>query len=242
MIIIPFSKHVPLSEVITYRVSPLFELAASLHVLAQPSLPKSWQPWQEEVITAFHHTGLYREWDYFAPVFTRRIPDVFAPQQTTGVMAVDDQYKYFVTLPADRLYRSFADILEADRGAYDMLPLRRDLDDDPEFVKGRFNLFISSYWQQFFEAKWEEIAPRFVREAEGIEQALSNRQNMVAYLRTIRPDLAADEEQENLTLPHTEPVGPVERLVLHPSYFFIHSPLLECTVPIAHLVYNMNAF
>jgi hypothetical protein len=240
MIILPLLDHIPLRDVITYSVSPLFELAASLHMLAQPSSPEPLKKWTEETLRAFQTARLSTEWQYFAPVFRFQIPDSFDPFHTKGIMAVDDQYDYFVTLPTDQFCQSLKTAMEALQNQEDTQPICHDLMSDPEFVQSRFSLFISSYWQLFFEAKWEEIAPQFVREAERIEQALVSGEKVGRLLNGILPDFRYNSDLNRLELDNRKGSQQIRQLILYPSHFHVQSPSLVCKEFTAHLVYHTN--
>jgi hypothetical protein len=239
MITIPLSDHAPLRSVISYSVSPLFELAASLHMLAQSQPHERLADWTENTLAAFQRTRLLEEWHYFSPVFRAAIPDAFDPLHTKGVMAVDDQYDYFVTLPTAPFVRSLRAALQGQSGG-ETSTLIDDLEHDPDFVKGRFSLFISSYWQLLFEAKWEEIAPLFVREAEAIEHALHDKESLLSHLQQIHPGVRYNLAEGRLEFSDNLPAEQASNLVLYPSHFYAGSPFLTKKGQNAHLVYSFH--
>lgn len=240
MIIVPLPGQGPLSHTVSYSVSPLYELAASLLTLAQPQPPAGFVDWANEQLGHFEMSRLTKEWEYFLPLFRYGIPDSFDPLQTKGVMAVDDQYEYFVTLPTRPFVRSLQPVLDAWNLRHDPPAIALDLREDADYVKGRFSLFVSSYWQLYFEAKWETIAPLFVREAERIHLALQDRQSLMAYLQAISPAFAYDSDRHRLNCPGGDEIQEVQHLVLYPSHFYSSEPVLTKKGMSAHLLYSFQ--
>ncbi len=239
MITIPIPDHTALRNVITYSISPLFELAASLHTLAQPEPPCYLKQWVNDTLRALETARLSSEWQYVAPAFRWQIPEAFDPIHTQGIMAVDDQYDYFVKLPAVQFYRSLAAAIDSHQSTASLPTIRADLEEDPDFVKGRFSLFISSYWQLLFESKWEEIAPVFVREAEWIEHALNSMESMLSFLGTVLSDVSYNAEWSRLELSNGQDIDEVRKLILYPSHFLANTPTLLSDGSSAHLMYQM---
>ncbi|AWX56671.1 hypothetical protein AB432_017215 [Brevibacillus brevis] len=241
MITIPLpGNQSPLSNLISYSVSPLYEMAASLYTLAQETPPERFAYWTEEKVEQFESARLLKEWGYFVPLFRYGIPDSFDPLHTKGVMAVDDQYEYFVTLPTDHFVRSMKPILEEWISHHDAPVVAFDLEEDADYVKGRFSLFVSSYWQLFFEANWEAIAPKFVREAERIYYSLQGIESLTTYLQTISPAITYDTETHQLTCPSNGPSYDAQHLILYPSYYYAQEPTLTKKGWNAHLLYSIS--
>ncbi|MED1721569.1 hypothetical protein [Brevibacillus parabrevis] len=240
MITIPLPGNSPLSNAISYSVSPLYELAASLHTLAQPTPPERFISWSEDKLEQFESVRLKREWDYLLPLFRYGIPDSFDPVHTKGVMAVDDQYEYFVTLPTEEFVRSVSPMLDRWLEQHSIPQVLLDIREDSDYVKGRFSLFVSSYWQMVFEENWEAIAPQFVKEAERIYYAVQDIPAMLAYLHTISPAFAFDETARHLTHPSDEPNHDAQQLILYPSYYYAQEPCLRKMGSNAHLLYSFS--
>ncbi|CAM3454771.1 MULTISPECIES: hypothetical protein [Brevibacillus] len=219
MILIPLSGNSPLSNHVSYHVSPLYELAASLHALAQIEPPEPYQVWTNEVIERFRMEGLFNDWDYLCPLFRYGIPDLFEADQTKGVMSVSELYQYFVTLTTDAFAQSLKPLIASWNHYHERPPVADDIQNDPDFVKGRFNLFMSSYWQLLFEATWEKIAPLFVTEAERIQQACADFPTLQSYLYKLFPSFSFQEERNMLALHTSDPDEQVQSLILQPSYF-----------------------
>lgn len=238
MIIVRLPGHGPLSNTISYSVSPLYELAASLHTLAQPIPPERFVDWTNEKLAHFQIARLMKDWEYFTPFFRYGIPDSFDPLQTKGVMAVDDQYEYFVTLPTEQFILSLQPALEAWKLHHEAPAVSYDFLVDADYVKGRFSLFVSSYWQLFFEANWEDIAPLFVREAERIYQALGNVSELLSYLRTISPSFSYDADSHKLTCSGDGPDQEVQQLVLYPSHYYSSEPFCTKKGMSVHILYS----
>lgn len=241
MITIDLSFQSNLRHVISYSVSPLFELAASLRLLAQPNSHSLYAQWVDGTLKTLVSEGLVDDWEYFAPVFTHSIPDFFDPLRTQGVMAVDDQYDYFVTVPISDFRQSLhACLKQMDKNDVSMGVIT-DLANDPDYVKSRFTLFISSYWQLVFEAKWEEIAPRFVREAEEIERALQGIDLITSYFQSIIPKVIFNEPLEQIEF-HLAETGLVNAnarsFVLYPSLLHTVPPAFSVHGNKVYLLYN----
>jgi len=228
----------PLSHVFSYSISPLYELAASLHTLAQPAPPAAFSEWAQAKRIGLRAARLIKDWEYFLPLFRYGIPDSFDPLQTKGVMAVDDQYEYFVTLPTDHFVRSLLPLLEKWSRHHAAPQVADDLHEDADYVKGRFSLFISSYWQLFFEANWEGIAPLFVTEAERIHKAMQTKDGILAYLQTLVPAIRYDAETNRIVCPAPGPDSEVQHLVLYPSHYYFAEPVLTKKGMNAHLLYS----
>lgn len=227
-------------QTIKYSVSPLFELATSLYELAQLHPDPDFAQWASSTLNIFTTERLLTEWNYFLPVFLYRIPPFFDPPRTQKVMSVDEQYDYFLNLSQEEFSESLQKCLQQGSGEKSVHAIADDLLTDPDLVKNRFTLFLSSYWQLVFEAKWEELAPKFVREAEQIERALNNLDETVAFLNTI---LQRFHDHGNgcllLDLDVGAPVLDKARmLTLYPSFFFTGSPSLTMHNQHIHLVYN----
>ncbi|GED72761.1 hypothetical protein BRE01_64630 [Brevibacillus reuszeri] len=238
MISIPLTSNSPLSHTISYSVSPLFELAASLHTLAQLSPPARFNNWSQDLLAQFKEARLSNDWEYFLPLFRYGIPDSFDPVITRGVMSVDDQYEYFVTLPSDDFVRRLQPLLKKWNQHHDIPSVAFDIEEDADYVKGRFSLFVSSYWQLFFEANWEAIAPSFVREAEQIHHVLNDLPACLDYLNKISFGITYDSEENRLLCPYEGPDYEVQQLVLYPSHFYAAEPLLSKGGAGAHLLYS----
>jgi hypothetical protein len=229
-----------LSNMISYSVSPLYELAASLHTLAQPIPPQRFVEWTEDKLAHFQIARLMRDWEYFMPLFRYGIPDSFDPLQTKGVMAVDDQYEYFVTLPTEQFVRSIQPALEVWNQHHDIPAVYTELQEDADYVKGRFSLFVSSYWQLSFEGNWEVIAPLFVREAEKIHRVVGELPELLAFLQGIDPGITYDAKTNRLNCPYSGPSHEVQQLVLYPSHYYSQEPKLSKKGLSAHLLYSFT--
>ncbi|QRG65371.1 hypothetical protein [Brevibacillus choshinensis] len=240
MITIPLMGNRPLSHRFSYSISPLYELAASLHTLAQPTPPEHFSPWIHEKLSHFQVVRLMKDWEYFLPLFRFAIPDSFDPYQTKGVMAVNDQYEYFVTLTTPHFLKSLTKALDAWNAHHDQPEVADDLREDPEYVKGRFSLFISSYWQLSFESNWEEIAPEFVKEAERIHHSLEDHASLSDLLQGILPAIQLDAEQLTLACPHKGQTHEAQKLILYPSYYYAGEPLVTVKDADVHLLYSFT--
>lgn len=240
MITIPLTGNRPLSHRFSYSISPLYELAVSLHTLAQLTPPEHLSQWVHEKLSHFQIVRLMKDWEYFLPLFRYAIPDSFDPYQTKGVMAVDDQYEYFVTLPTPKFLKSLTPSLDAWNANHSQPEVAEELCEDPDYVKGRFSLFISSYWQLSFESNWEQIAPGFVKEAERIHHSLEDARSLSELLLSILPAIRYNAEELTLSCPHAGQAAEAQNLILYPSYYYTAEPLVTLKDADVHLLYSFT--
>ncbi|EMT54043.1 hypothetical protein I532_00515 [Brevibacillus borstelensis AK1] len=240
MISVPLSGGSPLHPTVTYSVSPLFEAAASLHSLAHTTQTKEHSDWAEELLSGFDSEGILKEWEYFAPIFRETIPDVLDPVQTKEVMFVEDLYGYFVQMPTTSFTKSFLTPEDGREIGNAPPAIYQDARQDAEFVKGRFSLFLSTYWLLFFEEKWEKIAPLFVNEAENIYEAIRTPEGCMAFLQKVAPLFTYREEEQELICDDgtTENVQ-ADQLILCPSYFYDQVRLVKEGLS-TYLIYPMK--
>lgn len=241
MFTIPLPGTRPLSDTFSYSVSPLYELAASLHTLAQPNPPERFSHWAGEKLSHIQVARMTKDWEYVLPLFRYGIPDTFDPFQTKGVMSINDLYDYFFTLPTEQFVTSLHPLLEQWNRRHAEPPIFSDLREDSDYVKGRFSLFVSSYWQLSFETNWEGIAPLFVNEAERIHASLDSPQSLVALLQSILPASYYDPDTHRIACPTDGPSYEVQHLVLYPSHYYFAEPLLTKKGVNGHLLYSFTA-
>lgn len=219
MIFIPLTGSSPLTNHVSYHVSVLGELAASLHVLAQIQPPKPFQIWADEIIERFRTEGLYSDWDYFCPLFRYGIPDFFQSEQANGAMTDSALYSYMVSIKTDRFTNNLQPLLSCWTQHHEIPQIMDDMMQDPDFVKARLNLFISSYWQLIFEGIWEKNAPMLAKEAERIQQARENLSSLLSYLSEFSPDIQYQKERNTLTFDTPGADELADELILQPSTF-----------------------
>ncbi|USG68066.1 hypothetical protein NDK47_12615 [Brevibacillus ruminantium] len=239
MITVRLLGTAPFHHTISYSVSPLFELASSLHLLTQAPASGTSAGWAEQMLQDFQTERIMEEWKYFLPLFEDAIPAMLDPIRTSGVMSVEEQFSYFVEMPTATFQASLQTLInKPDREPGNMLAL--DAIQDADFVKGRFSLFLSSYWQLFFAETWEKIAPLFVREAEQIFASLHSPEACISFLQKIAPPFSYDQERQELQWDDRFPEEIItEQLILHPSYFFPSTTLLKREQSI-HLIYPIE--
>jgi hypothetical protein len=237
--------HIPLvpcslSQIVHFGISPLFEQAASLHILAQDTPPQHFQSWTEEVHTLFGQHLMKADWEYFSPALRCGIPDLFDPFQTADVRSDEEQYAYFLTLPAKRFANSLQTLLQTCPTPNDDLPLLRDLEEDPEYVKGRFLLFLSTYRQTCFAAAWEHALSALHQEEEKIRDALQEQSTFLGYLQKIAPAFVYQESAGQLAWNSPGPVQSAQSLLLCPSYYYASPPVLAKKGARARLLFRVT--
>ena len=238
MILIPLSVDSPLSHTIHFSISPLFELAASLHVLAQPVPPRRFLPWTEEVHRLLAESLLYTDWAYFRPLFHCGIPHVFDPVQSRGVESEEEQYNYLLSLSTPHVADSVQSLLKR-CGPSKREPLAAELNEDPDYVKGRLMLFLSTYRQLCLEAKWKSLAPLYLEEAERIRRATEQLDSLLSYLKQIPAAISFDTQTSSLACQSPGPYRKAAQLLLCPSYFHFSPPRLEQTGTLVYVLYSM---
>lgn len=230
----------PLSRNIHFRVSPLFEMAASLHTLAQTSPPEPFAEWAEEIIANFHSERLVKEWEYFKPVFRYGIPEIFDPVQNPDLHSSPDLYSYIVHLETRAFQRSLVPLLQNWSLHHEKPAITEDIHTDPDYVKGRFSLFISTYWQLFFAAIWEQLAPAFDQEAKKLQAACHDSSALAAFLQDVSPSFTYLDDQLQIALPVSEPEQKPEHILLYPSHFYRSTPFLCQKGSSVHVQYTLG--
>ncbi|GAA4701707.1 hypothetical protein GCM10023228_01730 [Brevibacillus fulvus] len=236
--ILDLSDLTDLRQKVSYGVSPLFELATSLYVLAQPARHEPHAGWVANSLQILRKERLLAEWHYLFPLFQQSVPALFYPQLTERAMSVDEQYDYLVNIDTGSFLASLPSELLQPTLSVPISSLPTDIQSDPEAVKCRLILFLSSYWQLLFQRKWERLAPRFLQEAEAIEQALGDIEQLTQLLRTILPVFR--DEHCLCFADKTEPERrrSLHKLTLYPSLFFTHAPQLTACQETLLLLYN----
>ncbi|WP_126426652.1 DUF5937 family protein [Brevibacillus marinus] len=244
MIKINLSKLHDSQPPIRFSVSPLFEIAASLHVLTQALPTIQHHQWVKKSREILKQEGLYAEWLYFSPLFYCAVPSMFAVHQTEALTTEEEQLAYLTDLPLAQFIDSCRETLNSSvgRGRLPHTSLLIDLLCEPELIRGRFNLFLAAYTHYIFREKWDELQPAVARERARFE-SLRSAKAVCQYLQQILPfPLTCDASQLVLRLPDSavEPDSPeVVRLALHPSWFLPHPPQYTQAGDTLHIAYSL---
>jgi|GEM_PF-1022271 len=222
-------------------VSPLFELAASLHLLASPPGGELHQEWRQQALQLLRLGHLEREWEYFAPAFSLSVPWIFHPDKTKSIDTSEAIHAYLMDLSVEDFRTSLSRSLRGEHPVevIDACQVEIDLQRDPAFVKGRFQLFVFTFWDMIFSLIWKELSPVFQRELEAIEEALADGERFLHFLQAVTmhsvhlPQLAGQMSAE-------QPNG-ITAIWLYPSWFFAGMSHLHIHERVAHLVYNLTA-
>lgn len=237
MATISFPQLLHLDKQVQYNCSPLFELAASLHVLASSPAEERHRQWVSRTLRSLSLEHLSEEWSYFSPVFSKAIPWILHPDKTKGIAGDEELYDYMVHIPLGMFRQAFSSALHGERiiEVRDPLPVEIDLQRDPDFVRGRFILFLSTYWENIFSFTWQLIALQLSRETEQIIKASSSNDQFQEFLQSIPfPDFQDDHMQGE------QPVSEVQFLHLYPSIFSCGQPTMHIHANIGHLLYNIH--
>lgn len=221
-------------------VSPLFELAASLHLLASPSGGEHHQEWRQQAIQLLKLAHLEREWDYFAPAFSLGVPWIFHPDKTKGMNSSEAIHAYLMDLPVEDFRSSLSRSLRGEHPVevIDACQVEIDLQRDPAFVKGRFQLFVYTFWEMIFSLIWKELSPVFERELEAIEAALADGEQFLRFVQTVTshaihlPQLSGARHDKGAT--------EITAIWLYPSWFFAGMSHVQIHERAAHLLYNLT--
>jgi DNA-binding transcriptional ArsR family regulator len=105
---------------------------------------------------------------------------------------------------------------------------------DPAGLAHDFAGLLRAYWEEAFEAEWDELEPRLATTVAEAGQALAA-DGLYAFLRRLSRRLKVDEEREEfgLDLPHEHrvDVGEQQSVVLVPSVFTWPHVRLNCDEP-----------
>lgn len=223
-----------------YHVSPLFEMAASLQVIAQAAhtplqYPSAHDVWIESTLERFKEEDLLAEWDYLSPIFANHIPAFFASHASYQANGIEEQYDYLVDLPNEVFVQALQEVFSTQEEAQ-ATPVELDFLEKPKAVKARFTLFLCTYMQFIFESKWEQLAPKLVHDIEMKSTQLLSQREMVQMLQGWFPTVTYDAETDCISFPEaqiTAQITPhdhtslsITSLVLSPSWF-IENPTIE---------------
>lgn len=236
-----------LSKSLSYHVSPLFEMAVSLHTLAQaPSHPKHLE-WTERTLQKFQEEDLLAEWEYLSPIFARSVPAFFAPHFSYRANGIEEQYDFLVDLSNEIFVQSLQHVFAVRSGETDPSPFQVELDlsDKPKVVKARFTLFLCTYMQLIFEAKWEQVAPKLVRDIEAKSLALQTQEDLAALLREWFPTSVYDSKTNVISIHSSDCASfvsasqpSISTFVLSPSWF-IGKSYMEVIDNCLHVTYGI---
>ncbi len=231
---------------IRFRPSPLFELAASLHRLAQPEAYHDFHHWATNTLDACRREGLDGEWRYFSPLFAVAVPDVFAPHITENACGQEEQYAYLRDLSPHAFAASAKRLLalQALNGDETVFPLMSDLTRHPELVKARFHLFAASYLRLIFAAEWDNLSSAFARELADKPRSLHTAHDVGLFVRTLSPQFSYDALAQTLVIGssgHLRPRRQIEALALHPSRFWSGEPITIVAGATLHLCYSLTS-
>lgn len=223
MISIQFSLKDDLRRFATYTISPLYEMAASIHALTLSFQKDHHVAWMQQTRLVLTCEQMEEEWLYFAPVFSEIVPDILSLPYIERFVTMEELFEHLVHLSTVDFIRSMLVALhhENRRNKELIYPVELDVKKEPELVKSRFTLFISSYWHIVFEPNWQSIVPRLYRELETINTCLyTNR--LGDYLKSISELFDYDEANRSILISNVDDVSatnPIRSIVLHPSWF-----------------------
>ncbi|UFJ42271.1 DUF5937 family protein [Brevibacillus humidisoli] len=244
MIKIDLSKLYNPNPPIRFSVSPLFEMAASLHTLTQVLPTLQHHQWVKKSVEILKGEGLYSEWVYFSPLFAYSVPSLFAVHRTELLTTEEEQFTYLAELPLDQFIHSLNETLCSSMGRSQphLSSLPNDLQGEPELIRGRFNLFFAAYTHYIFREKWDELQPTVVRERTRFENLRSTKA-ICDYLQEIVPlPIQHDSSERLICLPLTtnhQDTQEVVRIALHPSWFLSHPPRYTQFGDTLHIAYSL---
>ena len=239
MIRIPLAVDSPLSRTVRISASPLYEMVASLHVLAQTSPPRRYHSWSEEVYRLLADHFLDKDWAYFRPLFRCGIPQVLDHIRSRDVKSEEEQHNYLLSLPTPHFADSVQNLLRrCDSGERGQLAA--EVAEDPDYVKGRLLLFLTAYRQICFEATWQMLGPLYLEEEENFQRSTQQLDSLLTYLQQIPANIDFDPQTRSLVCQIPGPYRKAAQLLLSPSYFHFSSPRLDQTGAFVHLLYTME--
>lgn len=189
MVKLQLSIHEEVQKSLKYNVSPLFEMAASLHVLAHPNALAVHHGWICDTLNYFDSEDLLEEWKYLSPIFQKAIPTFFAPRSSHQANGVDEQYDFLVDLSNEKFVQALQNVfaIENIRSDAPLSQVEKDIQEKPKAVKARFTLFLCTYLQFVFESKWEQIAPKLVNDIEKKAMACHSDHDLISIILQMFP-------------------------------------------------------
>jgi|GEM_PF-6922114 len=158
------------AEIVVYsKLCPMFELGASLHILAQNSLSLYHENWKQKTLQVFRQHGLDMDWLYFAPIFIAAIPSIFHPSEDRRLSHPEKLYGILTNLPQKKFIESIQESIDCVKEidhSMAFCPIFDDLRHKAAFVQGRLLLFLASYLRYVFEPEWENINEELAEYAE----------------------------------------------------------------------------
>ena len=219
---------------ITWSYSPLFELASSLLVLTRSQTEERHRQWTNQTLDVINQEHFSTDLQYFSAVFNRTIPWIFHPNQTNGIEDSEDMFAYILNISHDNFREAFSTALHGETitEVKHPLPVEIDLQRDPEFVRGRFLLFLATYWEAVFSSTWQQILPLLEKEAEKISEACSSVERFQHFLQSMPISIRLEEN----SIPDQE-VHELHFLHMYPSTFYSGSPIYQFRSGVGHLLY-----
>ncbi len=242
MITIELSLLDDLRQIATFSIAVFYEMAASMHILTQTSPQQDLLKWADQAQHQLERAKMEREWHYFAPVFAETVPVLFAPSVMWRVEELDHLIEYLLHLPADEFAQSFLLALRHENRKHKELTYRieMDLKRDPELVKHRLILFLSSYWQLVFEPAWKDITACLQPHLERLEESLNNH-SLGSYLSSLSANITYDPASKRLSIRKQDKKQErleLRSLVLLPSWFSTETFDFSKQQKSIHVVYN----
>ncbi|MBO8162625.1 MAG: hypothetical protein H0Z34_02770 [Brevibacillus sp.] len=245
MIKIDLSKMSDSTPAVRITVSPLFEMAASLHTLTQVLPTLHHHQWVKKSMDIMKKEGIYAEWLYFFPLFCYAIPSLFAVHRTESLQTEEEQFTYLAELPLDQFVQSLQESLQSSvqrtAQANAAKSLLHDLWEEPELTRGRFNLFVSAYIHYIFKDKWESFQSIVSRERLRFA-TLRSPQAACLFLQEIFPFPIQLDPAEVIYLPLAaaeQGAAETKRIALHPSWFMPHPPQYTQSGDTLHVTYGL---
>ncbi|WP_134686693.1 hypothetical protein [Brevibacillus migulae] len=234
---INLAPHNLLHNHITCIYSPLFELASSLLVLTRSQTEERHREWVNQTLAVFDQEQLSADFHYFSAIFLRTIPWIFHPNQTKNIQNSEEMYEYLLNIPLETFHEACSTALHGEKivQVQKPLPVEIDLQRDPEFVRGRFLLFMAAYWELFFSSTWERILLLLEKEAAQIKEACTSVEQFSHFLQSRAFPSPQGENQQ--TDPHPDELQYVH---MYPSVFYEGIPIFHSRSGTGHFLYPIH--
>ncbi|WP_139488806.1 DUF5937 family protein [Brevibacillus dissolubilis] len=246
MITIGLAPGYELGQMCRFSVSPLFEMAASLHTLAQRVPHALHQQWCQETRDKMQKQDIHTEWLYFAPVFAESIPTICLPLGIEDVLemelSIETVYDQVGMIPDDVFIESVTESVNLYKWERQLtvLPIEIDLEQNPAAVKSRFTLFISSYLRLIFHPLWEEFAHTISTELGQAKKRTDHPEELAVFLQNFAPTVRYLEESKSFRLAgHGEELQvDAQEVVLYVSWFLSQRVIYYMSHDAFFILYN----
>lgn len=248
--------------------SPLVEMAASLHVLSDPSHHENCIHWavnlrkelSKELLKEIDYfSDMYSQWDFIMDVMTeaagQRDDDMEAGLERIEKMDDLEFSYYFLGLSAIDCEKKFLNDLQewmksperltlqdlGEQGRYlDLSSVKAYLSDIPK-VRSRLMKILRQYWDEAFEHEWNKIK-KYIRKVILNQEVILKEQSTESYIMSLHSDIKIVDGSIVLRkdIDFKQDMSLVRRFHIFPSVFTAPHLMLNISGNIVTIYYNLN--